>query len=187
MALQTKPSDPGYVAPHMRGLANGQSNTPAATSGVEHRSQTSASNAYEGVRTAEMRSVTDWSAGDSRRRKGGPTISYNAYDPQGVRHLRHRAPSSHSSEASTPVTPALQSVAGIAPPRAAAPPVNPDSAVRPGMAPQTTPSSSSTSVAVTNPTTGWAKAVSSICNSPCNSPSFIPWREGKYVKYTNNH
>ncbi|KAM3074327.1 hypothetical protein ACMFMG_002861 [Clarireedia jacksonii] len=141
MTIQTKPSGSDYVAPHLQGLADGQGSTPAAASGIDTRSESSASNIFEGVRTADMRSEAGWSTRDTRRRKGGPVISYNAYDPQGVHHLLTRAPSSRSSDAGMSTTHTLQSQsgAGIAPPRATVPrvpaasPVSPGSAARPSV------------------------------------------------------
>ncbi|PQE07754.1 Stc1 domain-domain-containing protein [Rutstroemia sp. NJR-2017a BVV2] len=180
MTVQSKPSGSGYIAPHMRGLAGGQGSSPAVASDSENRSVSSASNIFEGARTADMRSESGWSTRDTRRRRAGPTISYNAYDLQGVHHLLHRAPSSRSSEADTFATPAMQSGTGTgiapprAPPRAAAPtipsaspaspasPATPVSVVRPieGSKTASTPTRR-TPVIRTNQTTGWAKAVGS--------------------------
>jgi hypothetical protein len=180
MTVQSKPSRSGYIAPHMRGLAGGQGSSPAVAPDSENRSVSSASNIFEGARTIDLHSEFGWSTRDTRRRRAGPTISYNAYDPQGVRHVLNRAPSSYTSEADTFVTPAMQSGTGAgitsprAPPRAAGPTV--PSASPATLASPTTPVSVTrsteesktaatptrrTPVIQTNQTTGWAKAVSS--------------------------
>ncbi|PQE29618.1 STC1 domain protein [Rutstroemia sp. NJR-2017a BBW] len=180
MTVQSKPSSSGYIAPHMRGLAGGQGSSPAVAPDSENHSVSSASNIFEGARTVDLHSELGWSTRDTRRRRAGPTISYNAYDPQGVHHVLNRAPSSRSSEADTFATPAMQSGTGTgvapprAPPRAAAPtvpsgsPATPASPVTPVSVTQRTegPKAASTPtrrapVIQTNQTTGWAKAVGS--------------------------
>jgi hypothetical protein len=97
-----RPGQPEYIPPHLRNGASSANNTvgprPAGMA-RDAQSVSSISNPYEdaqsqstktGMKTATEDDGDDWEDGTTQR---GPPTLFNAWDPNGNRHVRARQPS----------------------------------------------------------------------------------------------